>query len=152
MSVRWPLVGVVVMGALTALWVGFTAWYAVVLLLDPQPLAKAIGGALLVLPLIAAWWFVVETRFVLAGQRLLRMLAEEGGLPVDDLPRLPSGRIDPAAGKAEFPRWRAEAEAAPDDWRVWVRLSLAYDAAGDRPRAREQMRRAIAMRRDATSG
>ena len=69
------------------------------------------------------------------------------GLPVDDLPRLPSGRIDPEAGKAEFPRWQAEAEAAPEDWRVWVRLSLAYDAAGDRALARGAMRRAIALSR-----
>jgi len=147
MSTRWSLVGVIIMAALTALWVGFTAWYAVILLLDAQPLAKAIGAALLILPLIAVWWLVVETRFVVGGQRLLRSLEAEGGLPVDDLPRLPSGRIDPAAGKAEFPRWQAEAEAAPEDWRVWVRLSLAYDAAGDRPRARGAMRRAIGLSR-----
>lgn len=150
MSARWSLVGVIVMGALTALWVGFSLWYAVILFLDPQPIAKVLGGALAVLPLIAVWWFVVESRFVLGGQRLLRRLGEAGGLPVDDLPRLPSGRIDPAAGKAEFPRWQAEAEAAPEDWRVWVRLSLAYDAAGDRPRARATMRRAIAMERGAS--
>ncbi len=147
MSARWPLIGVILMGALTALWVGFALWYAIVLLLDPAPLAKVIGGALAVLPLVAVWWFVVEARFIAAGQRLLRRLGEAGELPPDDLPRLPSGRIDPAAGKAEFPRWQAEAEAAPDDWRVWVRLSLAYDAAGDRALARGAMRRAIAVSR-----
>lgn len=146
MSDRWPLVGVIVMGALTALWVGFAFWYGLVLLADPHPIAKVIGGALLVLPLIAVWWFVVETRFVLGGHRLLRELGDAGELPTDDLPRLPSGRIDPEAGKAQFPRWQAEAEAAPSDWRVWVRLSLAYDAAGDRPRAREAMRKALSVR------
>src|SRR5690606_11357333 len=30
-STRWPLIGVVLMGALTALWVGFALWYAIVL-------------------------------------------------------------------------------------------------------------------------
>ena len=147
MSGRWAPVGVIVMGALTALWVGFTGWYAVVLILQPEPVGRAIGIALLVLPLIALWWFVVETRFVLGGQRLLRRLGEAGELPVDELPRLPSGRIDPAAGRADFPRWQAEAEAAPEDWGAWARLSLAYDAAGDRPRARAAMRRAIALQR-----
>jgi len=147
MSGRWALAGVVLMGVVTALWVGFTAWYAIVLITQPEPVGRAIGVALLVLPLIAVWWLVVETRFVLGGQRLIRELAHAGELPADELPRLPSGRIDPVAGREELPRWQAEAAAAPDDWRAGVRLSLAYDAAGDRPHARAQLRRAIAQRR-----
>ena len=67
-----------------------------------------------------------------------------GGLPVDDLPRRPSGRVDRAAADEAFGRYKAAAEAAPDDWRVWFRLSTAYDAAGDRKRARAAMRTAIA--------
>ena len=48
-----------------------------------------------------------EIVFVVRGQRLVRRLGEQGGLPVDDLPRLPSGRIDPQAADLEFPRYRA---------------------------------------------
>jgi Flp pilus assembly protein TadD len=65
-------------------------------------------------------------------------------LPVDDLPRRPSGRIERAAADAAFTQYKEEAEAAPEDWRVWFRLSAAYDAAGDRKRARASMRTAIA--------
>ena len=39
----------------------------------------------------------------------------------------------------------AEAEAAPEDWRSWFRLSCAYDAAGDRKRARASMRDAVKL-------
>jgi Flp pilus assembly protein TadD len=38
-------------------------------------------------------------------------------------------------------------EDAPDDWRTWFRLGIAYDDAGDRRRAREAMRRAISLSR-----
>jgi Flp pilus assembly protein TadD len=40
---------------------------------------------------------------------------------------------------------RAQAEAAPEDWRSWYRLALAYDAAGDRTRARAAARHALAL-------
>ena len=46
---------------------------------------------------------------------------------------------------AVFPTYRAAVEANPDDWRAWYRLGLAYDAAGDRRRAREAVRRAIRL-------
>jgi cytochrome c-type biogenesis protein CcmH/NrfG len=80
-----------------------------------------------------------------ATQRLGEQLAAEGGLPADDLPRRPSGRVDRDAADAVFARRRAEAEAAPDDWRSWYRLGIAYDDAGDRRRAREAMRKAITL-------
>jgi Flp pilus assembly protein TadD len=40
---------------------------------------------------------------------------------------------------------RAQVEERPDDWRSWFRLALAYDAAGDRTRAREAARHALAL-------
>ena len=76
-----------------------------------------------------------------------RILEAEGGLPVDDLPRSPGGRIDRAAADAQFETYRIEAEAAPDDWRARYRLSLAYDASGDRTRAREAAREAVRLHR-----
>jgi len=141
---RWSLAGVVLMAVLLAFWLGVTVWYALVLFAIGNPVGTIMGVALVVLPLIAAWWLFLEIRFLVRGQRLIARLGREGGLPADDLPRLPSGRIDPKAGKAEFPEYQAEVEADADDWRVWVRLSLGYDAAGDRPHARWAMREAIA--------
>jgi Flp pilus assembly protein TadD len=36
-------------------------------------------------------------------------------------------------------------EQDPASWRAWFRLGLAYDASGDRRRARGAIRRAIAL-------
>ncbi len=140
-------IAALIMAALLALYIVFTAQYAVLLITSEELAAKGLGVALAVLPLLAAFVLISELLFVVRGQRLLRILGEEGGLPVDDLPRLGSGRIDPAAADLEFPRYRAEVEADPDSWRAWLRLGLAYDASGDRPRARWATRRAIRLAR-----
>jgi Flp pilus assembly protein TadD len=76
---------------------------------------------------------------------MARQLAAEGELFRDDLPRRPSGRVDRAAADQVFGRYRAETEASPQDWRAWYRLACAYDAAGDRKRARAAMRHASAL-------
>jgi hypothetical protein len=107
--------------------------------------AVALGVALFVLPLLAAWALVAEVLFALRAERLGVLLDAEGGLPTDELPLRPSGRIDPAAAAEVFPVYQAATEAAPDDWRTWFRLGLAYDAAGDRRRARWATRQAIRL-------
>ena len=135
------------MALLLALDLAFTAQYAFLLIGSNPPAAKGLGIALLVLPLAGAWALVAELVFLVRGQRLLKLLGAEGGLPVDDLPRLPSGRPDPAAADLEFPRYQAEVEADPASWRAWLRLGLAYDASGDRRRARWATRKAIALER-----
>jgi hypothetical protein len=144
--VKAKLAGLV-MAALLVLYLVVVTQYALVLLGTDEPVAKAMGIALLVLPLIGAWVLAVELLFVFRAERLLGVLRSEGGLPVDDLPRLPSGRPDPEAADAQFPRYQAEAEASPESWRAWFRLSLAYDASGDRKRARWAMRESISLDR-----
>ncbi len=57
-----------------------------------------------------------------------------------------------AEADAAFPRYREEVEAAPEDWRAWYRLGLAYDGSGDRRRARAAIRRAIALERRGRRG
>lgn len=140
-------IGAIVMTALLGLYLVFVLQYALLLIGSEAGLAKALGIALIVLPLVGAWALVSEIVFVIRGQRLVRRLGAEGGLPVDDLPRLPSGRIDPKAADGEFPRYRAEVEAEPQSWRAWLRLGLAYDASGDRGRARWATRTAIRLER-----
>src|SRR5699024_8146784 len=104
--------------------------------------------ALFVLPVIGAWTLIVELIFGARTEKLARILGAEGGLPVDDLPRTPGGRIIREAADREFVKYQAEAEAAPEDWRSWFRLSCAYDASGDRKRARATMRKAISLFRE----
>ena len=111
----------------------------------PQPLAKVLGGAVLVVVAVGLWTLYREIRFGVSMEKMGRTLESEGGLPVDDLPRSPGGRVDRAVADAQFETYRAEAEAAPEDWRSWYRLALAYDASGDRTRARGTMRRAAGM-------
>lgn len=118
---------------------------SVLLLLDSNPAAKAIGAAYLVLPVIGAWALIRELMFGARTEQMAKVLEAEGGLPVDELPRTPAGRIVRSAADLEFEKYKAEAEAAPGDWRSWFRLSCAYDAAGDRKRARASMRDAVRL-------
>ena len=135
-------------GAVTHLLVFYlvvTIQRSVLLLMDSNLAAKAIGAAYLVLPVIGAWALVRELMFGARTEQMAKVLEAEGGLPVDELPRTPAGRIVRAAADAEFEKYREEAEAAPGDWRSWFRLSCAYDAAGDRKRARSSMRDAVRL-------
>lgn len=118
---------------------------AVLLLADPDWIAKLLGVAYLVIPFVAAWALVSEIMFGARTEQMAKILEAEGGLPEDNLPRTPGGRIVRGAADAEFEKYKLEAEAAPEDWRSWFRLSCAYDAAGDRKRARKAMRDAIAL-------
>ncbi len=140
--------GALLMAALLALYLVFAIQYAIRLLLDPDALAKAIGAALLVLPLIGLWALVAELVFGVRAERLAARLEAEGGLPDEEVPLAASGRPERAAADALFPRYKAEVEAAPQDWRAWFRLALVYDASGDRRRARWATRRAIRLSRD----
>lgn len=119
-------------------------WRGVLLIGTGEPAAVGLGAAVLVIPVVGAYLVWREVQFGRATEALARELEAEGGLPVDDLPRRPSGRVDRGAADAAFAQYKQEAEAAPDDWRVWFRLATAYDAAGDRRRARSAMRTAIA--------
>ncbi|BCW18770.1 hypothetical protein AB0N71_17565 [Pseudarthrobacter enclensis] len=115
---------------------------SILLLTDSNLTARAIGAAYLVLPVVGAWALIRELMFGARTEQMAKVLEAEGGLPVDELPRTPGGRIVREAADAEFEKYKAEAEAAPGDWRSWFRLSCAYDAAGDRKRARASMREA----------
>ncbi len=131
--------------ALLVIYLVFAIRYGLLLISIGQPVATGMGIALFVLPLIAIWALVVELRFAIRAERLGVRLEAEGGLPAEELPLRPSGRIDPAAAAELFPVYQAAAEAAPEDWRTWFRLGLAYDAAGDRRRARWATRQAIKL-------
>ncbi|MFN8031994.1 MAG: hypothetical protein U0Q47_01720 [Mycobacterium sp.] len=111
-----------------------------------EPAGIALGVGVLILPVVGLWAMAATLRAGFAHQRLARLAGEDGmELDVSDLPRTPSGRIDRGAADALFATVRAELEADRDNWRRWYRLARAYDYAGDRARAREAMRKAVAM-------
>lgn len=138
--------GAVLMAVLLAIYVVLVGWRAVQFVATGEPVAVAIGVALIVLPIIAAWALWREIAFGARSQALVRRLEAEGGLDLG-IPLLPSGRPERAAADAAFPAFRAAAEAEPESWRAWLRLGLAYDAAGDRRRARGAVREAIRLER-----
>ena len=106
-----------------------------------------IGVALVVLPVLAAVFIAREIVFGFQSEHLLRRMIDEEALPEDTLARRPSGLPDRAAADAEFPQWKQAVEDAPEDWRAWYRLGLAYKASGDGGRARASIRRAVALER-----
>lgn len=137
------------MAVLLLLYLVLVAQLALRLIAIDDAISRALGIALIVLPLIGLWTLAAELVFGARSQRLTGMLAAVGELPVDTLPAKASGRPIRSAADAEFPRYKAEVEADPESWKTWFRLGLAYDASGDRRRARASIRRAIALERSA---
>lgn len=138
-----------VMAVLVVLYLALVAQLAVRFLAIDEPVSKVIGIALMVLPLVGFWALIAELVFGVRSERLGRELAARGQLPLRELPHLPSGRVERSAANAVFDRYQSEAEAAPERWESWYRLGLAYDACGDRRRARAALRKAIALARAA---
>jgi len=146
--VRWTsIAGAVALTGLLALYVWVVATRATALIRTGEPVGIGLGIAFWILPPLVIWLVAREWRLAVDVQRMADELAAADELPVDDLPRSPGGRIDRAAARAAFEPARELAEAEPDDWRSWYHLAFAYDAAGDRRRARESLRKASRLHR-----
>ena len=141
------LAGAVLVTALLALWVWLVAVRSVQLIGTGRAVGVALGVAFLVLPLLVVGLVAREWLLAVDVQKMADELDRPGELPVDDLPRSPGGRVDRAVARERFDPARRAAEEAPDDWRSWYRLAFAYDAAGDRRRARSSLRTASRLHR-----
>ena len=97
---------------LVLLFAGFALNASVALVRAPQPLAKAIGVGVILVVLVTVAVLAREVWFGRQTERLADQLEAEGGLPEDDLPRSPGGRIDREAADAQFELYRVEAEAS----------------------------------------
>ncbi|WP_240916207.1 hypothetical protein [Sanguibacter sp. HDW7] len=128
---------------------GIYAWAiagrGVALLRTGEPIGIALGVGVLAIPLLVISLIWREWSLAAHVQRMADELAAADELPVDDLPRSPGGRIDRAAADEAFAEVKARAEAAPEDWRAWYHLAFAYDASGDRRRARAMLRDAARL-------
>lgn len=133
------------LAAAVAVYLVFVAMRSWALIQSGQPVAIVLGISVLVIPLIGAWLLWRELAFGRRMQLLGRRLGEEGGLPVDDLPRTPANRIERDAADERFAAYERQVQDSPNDWRCWYRLAIGYDDARDRKRARAAMRTAIRL-------
>jgi cytochrome c-type biogenesis protein CcmH/NrfG len=138
-------VSVALIAAVLVLYIVVIAQRAWLLLTSGRAVAIAMGAALIVIPLVAAWAVGREIWFGVRAERVGKRLESEGGLPDDDVAVHPSGRVVRGDADTVFPRYRADVQEHPDDWRAWYRLGLAYDAAGDRRRARSAVRQSLRL-------
>ncbi|SFR97615.1 hypothetical protein SAMN04487783_0122 [Agrococcus baldri] len=135
-----------VMAAALALYVVVAGGLAIGFLLTGTPLSIVVGVALAIFTIVGAWALASELVFGIRLDRAVRALAAEGGMPAP-LPATASGRADKAAAEGAFPVAKADVEAHPESWQSWLRLSMAYDAARDRKRARMAARKALELRK-----
>ncbi|WP_241248981.1 hypothetical protein [Agrococcus sp. KRD186] len=135
-----------VIAAALALYVVVAGGLAIGFLLTGTPLSIVVGVALAVFTIVGAWALASELVFGIRLDRAVRALAAEGGMPAP-LPATASGRADTAAAEHAFPVAKADVEAHPGSWQSWLRLSMAYDAARDRKRARMAARKALELRK-----
>lgn len=127
-------------------YMGLMLWQGWRFVASGRPAAAVLGLAVMVLPLIGLWLVWKEIRFAGQVQELADRLGAAGQLP-PELPRTPSGRVQLDAAAEEFAETLAHVSASPRDPAAWFRMSLAYDAGRDRPRARAAMRYAVALER-----
>nr|WP_067972460.1 hypothetical protein [Mycolicibacter icosiumassiliensis] len=128
------------------MYLAFLGRIAVLLIASGSVAAIGMGLALLIMPFLGLWAMIATLRDGFAHQRLSRLIAEDGmELDAGALPRRPSGRIERDAADALFHTVQAELDVDPDNWRRWYRLARAYEFAGDRRRAREAMKTAVAL-------
>jgi len=138
-------IGAVVMSALLFLYVLLLLNTGIKLLTVQVPTAQVMGALILAFPLLGVWAIIVELRFGLAAERLVARIEAEGTWPDLGIDTKPSGRAVRASADAAFAKWSAAAQQNDSDFHAWFNLSLAYDACGDRRRARAAMRKAIAL-------
>ncbi|MFM6963146.1 MAG: hypothetical protein ACKOWJ_02595 [Micrococcales bacterium] len=134
-----------VMGLLTLMYCYLLGAQALAMIATGIPVGVLMGVLLLVFPALAIALTIREFIFGSKVERLGRLVETAGQWPVFDLVVRPSGRPTKDSAAAEFERRKLIVEANPDDYLSWFALGLAYDAAGDRRRARAAMRKALKL-------
>ncbi|MDX6265865.1 MAG: hypothetical protein QOD70_605 [Frankiales bacterium] len=143
---RWALLVVAAVGVVGV----YLSVRAVELMSTGTVTGVLFGVGVLLLVVLGGVLVLGEVRLAAASQRLGERLFAEGFVE-EDLPTLPSGRVQRDAADALFERRRTEVETAPEDWRSWFKLATAYDAARDPARGRRAMRKAIVLERASRS-
>lgn len=137
--------GALFMTALVIVYLVLIAERSYALIVSGDLIGLALGSIMLFLPAIALWAIAMELRFGLRIEKLGKVLLDEKSWPQFAFEYRPSGRPTKASAEAVFDDYRKGIEADEHNWKAWFALGLAYDAAGDRARARKSMRQAISL-------
>lgn len=140
---------IAVMTALSALYLGLMLQRGIVLLSDPNLLVKILGLALLLLPMFAFWAIAREIGFGLSSERLARKIPQQSFDQLG-LELRPSGRATKESAERAFEQI-SELLQKDETWQNWFLLGVAYEANGDRRRARGSIRKAIELERSASA-
>lgn len=143
--------GALVMTALVIMYLVLVAERSIALVNSGNAVAIAIGSGMLFLPAIALWGIVMELRFGLRIEKLGKVLLSEDAWPRFEFELRPSGRPTKESAQKIFGIYQREVEQDETNWKKWFALGLAYDAAGDRARARKAMREAISLAKQPNS-
>lgn len=135
----------IVMTALALVYVLLLGQKAYLMILDESLVAKAMGLALLVFPLLAAWAILTEVKFGINAEKLARA----NSLPQLQFELRPSGRATKESAQIEFERIKQLVSQDLENWELWFRLGECYDASGDRKLARKSIRKAIQLANNA---
>lgn len=137
----------VVMGLLTLVYVFLLSNTGFTLLGMSSGVAKAMGALILVFPVFAIWLTIMEFRFGWRLEKLSKQIEAAGTWPELNFEFRPSGRATKESAANVFGEYAKKVAADEGNYLNWFALGLAYDAAGDRRRARAAMRRALKLSR-----
>lgn len=138
-------IGAFVTGGLTLIYLLVLGQFGIAMIISGTGLGISMGLLVLIFPVLGLWSIVREFRFGVQVERLVKRVKAEGTWPEFNLELRPSGRAIRSSADQVFEEYKAKAESNPTDWHSWFNLSLAYDAAGDRKRARKSMQDAIRL-------
>lgn len=133
------------MSALVVVYLVLVADRSLALIGSGEPIGIAIGSLMILLPALAFWGIFMELRFGLKIEKLGEQLKRENAWPQFLFELRPSGRPTKDSAQEVFEEFRQKVESDESNWKAWFALGLAYDAAGDRARARKAMRQAISL-------
>lgn len=140
--------GALFMSALVVMYLVLVAERSFALIGSGEAIGIAIGSLMIFLPAVAFWGIFMELRFGLRIEKLGEVLKQENAWPQFPFELRPSGRPTKESAQEVFEQFRQRVISDESNWKAWFALGLAYDAAGDRPRARKAMRRAISLAND----
>jgi tetratricopeptide (TPR) repeat protein len=136
------------MSALVVVYLVLVAERSIALIGSGESIGVAIGSLMILLPAVAFWGIFMELRFGLRIEKLGEILKKENAWPQFPFELRPSGRPTKDSAQEVFEQFRQNVQSDEGNWKAWFALGLAYDAAGDRPRARKAMRQAISLAND----